>query len=215
MTISARLTVARAVTGGMRSTLRGRTLVAVMAIAFGVALGYAIELINRSAVGELTAGLALLSGDADLDVRGPRAGFDEMLYPALARDRDVAVASPVVEVDVKLRDRDEPLAVLGVDVFRGSGDQSRARRHERRRAAPRRERPRRGQRSGAAASVGGSHRRRAAPRRKRPLGGSAAATAASVGGPHSRGSSRNATQRHAFSECGGCAVGSALPSAIA
>jgi len=120
MTISARLAVARAVTGGMRSTLRGRTLVAVMAIAFGVALGYAIELINRSAVGELTAGLALLSGDADLDVRGPRAGFDEMLYPALARDRDVAVASPVVEVDVKLRDRDEPLAVLGVDVFRAA-----------------------------------------------------------------------------------------------
>jgi putative ABC transport system permease protein len=120
MTISARLAVARAVTGGMRSMLRGRTLVAVMAIAFGVALGYAIELINRSAVGELTAGLALLSGDADLDVRGPRAGFDEMLYPALARDRDVAVASPVVEVDVKLRDRDEPLAVLGVDVFRAA-----------------------------------------------------------------------------------------------
>ncbi|HLW11577.1 MAG TPA: ABC transporter permease [Casimicrobiaceae bacterium] len=120
MTISARFAVARAVTGGMRSALRGRTLVAIMAIAFGVALGYAIELINRSAVGELTAGLALLSGDADLEVRGPRAGFDEMLYPALARDGDVAVASPVVEVDVKLRDRDEPLAVLGVDVFRAA-----------------------------------------------------------------------------------------------
>jgi putative ABC transport system permease protein len=120
MTISARFAVARAVTGGMRSALRGRTLVAIMAIAFGVALGYAVELINRSAVGELTAGLALLSGDADLEVRGPRAGFDEMLYPALARDRDVAIASPVVEVDVKLRNRDEPLAVLGVDVFRAA-----------------------------------------------------------------------------------------------
>lgn len=118
MTTGARLAVARAVTGGTRSALRGRTILAVMAIASGVALGYAIELINHAAVGELTAGLALLSGDADLEVRGPRAGFDEMLYPTLARDRDVAVASPAVEVDVKLRDRAEPLAVLGVDVFR-------------------------------------------------------------------------------------------------
>ena len=119
MTLS-RLAVARAVSGGARAMLRGRTLLAIAAIAFGIALGYAVEIINRSAVAELTAGLATLSGDADLEVRGPRAGFDETLYPTLARDRDVAVASPVVEVDVKLRDRPEPLTLLGVDVFRAA-----------------------------------------------------------------------------------------------
>ena len=115
-----RFAVARAVSGGVRATLRGRTLLAVVAIAFGIALGYAVELINRAAVGELTAGLAMLAGDADLEVRGPRAGFDETLYPALARDADVAVASPVVEADVKLRDRREPLTLLGVDAFRAA-----------------------------------------------------------------------------------------------
>jgi putative ABC transport system permease protein len=120
MTLASRFAVAHAITGGVRAALRGRTLLAVIAIAFGVALGYAVELVNRAAVDELSAGVALLSGKADLEVRGPRAGFDEMLYPALARDRDVALASPVVEVDVKLRDRDEPLAVLGVDVFRAA-----------------------------------------------------------------------------------------------
>jgi putative ABC transport system permease protein len=110
--------VARAVTGGLGAALTGRSLLAVVAIAFGIALGFAVELVNHAAVSELDASLALLAGDADLEVRGPRAGFDETLYPALARDADVAVASPVVEVDVKLPGRNEPLTVLGVDVFR-------------------------------------------------------------------------------------------------
>jgi putative ABC transport system permease protein len=110
--------VARAVFGGIGDAMKGRTLLAVVAIAFGVALGLAVELVNHAAVTELTAGLALLSGNADLEVRGPRNGFDEALYPVLARDADVAVASPVVEIDVTLRDRSEPLSILGVDVFR-------------------------------------------------------------------------------------------------
>lgn len=112
--------VGRAVTGGLRAALTGRSVLAIMAIAFGVALGFAVELVNHAAVSELDASLALLAGNADLEVRGPRAGFDESLYPALARDPDVAVASPVVEVEVKLRDRNEPLTVLGVDVFRAA-----------------------------------------------------------------------------------------------
>ena len=74
-------TVARAVAGGGIGRLRGRTLVAVVAIASGVALGYAVELVNRAAIGELVSGLATLSGDADLELRGPREGFDERLYP--------------------------------------------------------------------------------------------------------------------------------------
>ena len=112
--------IAHSVTGGELGAWRGRTLLAIVAIASGIALGYAVELVNRAAVDELEAGLATLSGDADLEVRGPRAGFDENLYPVLARADDVAAASPVVEVDVRLRDRDEPLTVLGVDAFRAA-----------------------------------------------------------------------------------------------
>lgn len=118
--VNARRAVARAVTGGVRAALTGRSLLAVVAIAFGIALGFAVQLVNHAAVSELGASLALLAGDADLEVRGPRAGFDENLYPMLARDADVAVTSPVVEVDAKLRDRSEPLMVLGVDVFRAA-----------------------------------------------------------------------------------------------
>jgi len=72
---------------------RARTVLSVLAIALGVALGYAVQLINAAAVGELAQGVKTLSGDADLQVRGPRGGFPEAIYPALARMADVAVAS--------------------------------------------------------------------------------------------------------------------------
>ena len=95
-----------------------RTALAVLAIALGVALGFAVQLINQAAVNELTQGVRTLSGDADLEVRGPRAGFDEALYPQIARMPEVAVASPVVEVDAKLARRGEALRIVGIDVFR-------------------------------------------------------------------------------------------------
>ena len=117
---SSTLAVARAVSGGFRSLVRGRTLLAVVAIAFGIALGYAVELMNGAAVNELAAGLATLSGDADIDVRGPRLGFDEALYPLLAKLDGVAVASPVIETTVTVQGHDTPLTIIGVDVFRAA-----------------------------------------------------------------------------------------------
>ena len=97
---------------------RMRTAFAVLAIALGVALGYAVQLINAAAVGELAQGVRTLSGDADLEVRGPRSGFPESIYPVIARMADVAVASPVVEVDAKVAGGDVPLRIVGIDVFR-------------------------------------------------------------------------------------------------
>lgn len=97
---------------------RGRTLLAVVAIALGVALGYAVQLINQVAVNEFTQAVGALSGDADLEVSGPRGGFDETLYARLARLPEVAVASPVLELDARVAGRREALKVLGLDVFR-------------------------------------------------------------------------------------------------
>ena len=97
---------------------RTRTALSVLAIALGVALGYAVQLINSAAVNELAQGVKTLSGDADFEVRGPRGGFTETLYPTIARLPEVAVASPVVEVDAKITGRDAPLRIIGVDVFR-------------------------------------------------------------------------------------------------
>ncbi len=91
---------------------------AVLAIALGVALGYAVQLINHSALGEFAQALQTLSGDADLTVRGPRAGFDESLYPQIARLPEVAVASPMVEVEANVQGREQPLRIVGIDVFR-------------------------------------------------------------------------------------------------
>ena len=97
---------------------KGRMAVAVLAIALGVALGYAVQLINQSALGEFAQALQTLSGDADLTVRGPRAGFDEALYPKIAQLPEVAVASPMLEVEATVRGQEQPLRIVGVDVFR-------------------------------------------------------------------------------------------------
>jgi len=99
---------------------KGRLAVSVLAIALGVALGYAVQLINAVALNEFSQAVRSLAGEADLEVRGPRAGFDEMLYPRLARLPQVAVASPVLEVDAKLPRRQETLRLLGMDAFRAA-----------------------------------------------------------------------------------------------
>jgi len=96
----------------------GRAVVGVIAIAIGVAMGYAVYLINHAALAEFSEAVRTLAGQADLEVRGPRSGFDEALYPRLAALPEVAAASPVVEVELALPGRDETLRLLGVDVFR-------------------------------------------------------------------------------------------------
>jgi len=99
---------------------KGRLALSVLAIALGVALGYAVQLINQAAINEFAAAVQTLSGEADLAVRGSRAGFDESLYPRLAKLAEVAVASPVLEVEARLPGRREPLRILGLDVFRAA-----------------------------------------------------------------------------------------------
>ncbi|HZW13131.1 MAG TPA: FtsX-like permease family protein [Noviherbaspirillum sp.] len=95
-----------------------RTFVAMLAIALGVALGFAIHLINSAAYNEFSAAIKSLSGQADLQVRGAQPYFDESLYEKLAQREGVAIASPVLEVDAALPGKDGALKVLGIDVFR-------------------------------------------------------------------------------------------------
>lgn len=115
---SRRVSLAGAVLRGALTQNIARTALSVLAIALGVALGYAVQLINTAAINELAAGVHALSGDADLDVRGPRNGFDESIYPMLATMPDVAVASPVLEIDARVPGRGDPLRIVGLDVFR-------------------------------------------------------------------------------------------------
>jgi putative ABC transport system permease protein len=95
-----------------------RTIVAVAAIAVGVSLGFAIHLINAAAFNEFSSAVKSLSGQADVQVAGTEALFDEAIYPWLATHAGVAVASPVLELDAAVPGHREALKVIGLDVFR-------------------------------------------------------------------------------------------------
>src|SRR3954469_11710841 len=97
---------------------RARLLLSVAGIALGVALGYAVHLVNRSAVEGVAAAVRAVAGEADIEVRGGRSGFAESLYPQIARLAGVAFVSPVLELDVGLAGRDRTLRVLGIDILR-------------------------------------------------------------------------------------------------
>ena len=97
-----------------------RAVLAIAAIALGVALGVAVHLINASALNEFEIASRHLAGEADLVVRGPRAGFDEALYSRIARMAQVEAANPAVEADVPIAGRQESLRVLGFDPLRAA-----------------------------------------------------------------------------------------------
>src|SRR3954470_8369304 len=97
---------------------RARLLLSVAGIALGVALGYAVHLVNRSAVDDVAAAVRAVAGEADIEVRGGRSGFAESLYPAVAKLPTVAFVSPVLELDVGLAGRERSLRILGVDILR-------------------------------------------------------------------------------------------------
>jgi putative ABC transport system permease protein len=99
-------------------TQKGRILLSVAGIALGVALGFAVHLINRAAVDALTAGVRTLAGEADLEVRGGRTGFAEALYGELARLPGVAVASPVLEADAGIAGSERTIRLIGIDPLR-------------------------------------------------------------------------------------------------
>jgi putative ABC transport system permease protein len=98
----------------------GRLLVTLLAIALGVALGAAVYLVNGSALNEFGLATKRLVGESDVVVRGPRDGFPEALFVRLSQDAAVDLASPVLELNVALPGRRDPLKVLGVDPFRAA-----------------------------------------------------------------------------------------------
>ena len=99
--------------------------VAVTAIALGVALGFAVHLINTAAFNEFSASAKSLSGQSDLQVRGTQTTFAELLYPALAQHSGVELANPVLELDVAVPEapgerKNATLKILGLDIFRAA-----------------------------------------------------------------------------------------------
>ncbi len=99
----------------------GRVVVALLAIALGIALGFGIHLVNTAAFSEFSAAARSLSGNADLQLRARSASFDEDLYPQVAALPGVAIASPVLELDVPLPGQKSALKLIGIDGFQAAG----------------------------------------------------------------------------------------------
>ena len=112
------------VIGGYARSHPLRAAVQVVAIAVGVALGYAVHLINASALQEFSAAVRQASGQADATVSGPREGFDEAVYARVAASPAVAWASPALDVEAPIvepaRLRGRSLRIEGVDILRSA-----------------------------------------------------------------------------------------------
>jgi putative ABC transport system permease protein len=120
MSFGARRALLEAAAIGPLRQAPGRTVLAIVAIALGVALGFSVYLINRVAADEVQLASRSLFGMADLSVQAPGLGFDEALYPRLAAVPGIAVASPIVEAQARLPGRDRTLKLIGIDPFRAA-----------------------------------------------------------------------------------------------
>lgn len=95
-----------------------RIALTLLCIALGVALAGAVHTVHTSALAEIDRAARALAGAADMEIRGARSGFDDALFATLAARPEVAVASPVVDVEAALPGARGTLRVLGIDPFR-------------------------------------------------------------------------------------------------
>jgi len=72
---------------------------ALLAVMLGVALAFSVQLINQSALSEFSSAVRAVNGVPDFELRAQRDGFDEALYARVATHPQVAIASPVIEID--------------------------------------------------------------------------------------------------------------------
>jgi putative ABC transport system permease protein len=86
---------------------------AVLAVLLGVALAFAVHLINESALSEFSAAVRSVNGQADLSLRAAHGALDEALYPIVAQHAQVELVSPVIEVRTQAGNK--PLRILGLD----------------------------------------------------------------------------------------------------
>jgi putative ABC transport system permease protein len=102
-----------------QTSQRGRTLLSVLGVALGIALGYGVHLVNRAAIEDLSAGVRAISGEADLEVRGGRGGFAESVFATVAKLPGIAATSPGLELEAGLAEGGA-LRVIGIDPLRAA-----------------------------------------------------------------------------------------------
>jgi putative ABC transport system permease protein len=107
---------------------RARQAFAVFAIALGVAMGLAIEIVNRSALEEFRRALASINGNADASLRSASGYFDAHIFAKVANDPRVREAAPILHLPVTIaglatgRVGDVPTSIelWGIDLFRAA-----------------------------------------------------------------------------------------------
>jgi putative ABC transport system permease protein len=98
----------------------GRQLLALVAIALGVALSYAVHLLNTTALAEFGSAAASLNGQPDLVLRARSGPMADGVYATVAALPGVATAAPVIEGAAQALDaKDERIAlrVIGLDAL--------------------------------------------------------------------------------------------------
>ncbi|WP_419186782.1 FtsX-like permease family protein [Caldimonas caldifontis] len=91
---------------------------ACVAVMLGVALAFAVHLINQSALGEFSAAVRSLNGEPDAQLRALQGPLDEAWLGRVARQPGVAAASPVIELSTYARRPEGPrvaLRLIGLD----------------------------------------------------------------------------------------------------
>ena len=96
-----------------------RTATALVAIMLGVALGFAVHVINQSALDEFSRAVRTVSGQPDLELRAMQGSLPESLYGRVAQQPQVSLAAPWIEATA-LAGTATPvqLRVLGGDALR-------------------------------------------------------------------------------------------------
>ncbi len=97
-----------------------RSSAALLAVMLGVALAFSVQLINQSALSEFSSAVRSVNGDPDFELRAQRSGFDEALYERVAAHPQIALASPVVDIETQAlnaQGQRVPLRVLGLDAL--------------------------------------------------------------------------------------------------
>ncbi|MBI3555484.1 MAG: ABC transporter permease [Deltaproteobacteria bacterium] len=95
----------------------GRTTLAVMGIACGIALYVAISIINDSTSGFFKDSMTAVSGKATLQISAGDLGFDEKIADTIEKIEGVKDAVPVIETRSWLLSTNESVMVLGVDLL--------------------------------------------------------------------------------------------------
>ncbi|WP_353362303.1 FtsX-like permease family protein [Acidovorax sp. FG27] len=90
-----------------------RSAAAVVAVMLGVALGFAVHVINASALQEFSQAVRSVNGQPDLELRAAQGALPESVYAAAAAHPQVALASPWLEMTVQARTGDGPAGDAG------------------------------------------------------------------------------------------------------